>query len=84
MTGIECAKQAASEGAQLLRARKKEPGQYDCKPIFTGSKRGWFVLDSFSASAIVAVWNALNEENRAKFERLHVVSMAKLAFKFVK
>lgn len=84
MTSIEIAKTAAEDGAHLFRPRKNEPGQYDCKPMFTGSHRGWTIMDSFSASAIVAVWNALNETNRAKYENLRPVSMAKLAFKFVK
>lgn len=84
MKSIEIARLAATEGAQLFRPRKDAPKEYDCKPIFTGSKRGWILLDSFSASAIVAVWDALNETNRTTFESLHPVSMAKLAFKFCK
>jgi hypothetical protein len=67
-----------------LRQRKDDPLQYDCKPAFTGNKRGWFYLDSFSASAITQVYDALNEENKAKFAKLRIDKMAGLAFRFVK
>ena len=63
---------------------RHDPLEYDCKPWFTGNKRGWVALDSFSASAIVAVYDALNEENKAKFGQLRIDRMAKVAFKFVK
>jgi hypothetical protein len=84
MTAIECARTVKENGCHLLRQRKGEPLQYDCKPAFTGNKHGWFYLDSFSASAIVAVYDALNETNRVKFERMRIDKMASLAFRFVK
>lgn len=84
MTGIEVARTAAQEGVHVFRSRKEQPGQYDAKPYFCGNKRGWVALDSFSASAIIAVHNALNEANRAKFESLSIQRMATIAFKFVK
>jgi hypothetical protein len=34
---------------------------------------GWIILDLFSASAICAVANAVNETNRARLARLHPV-----------
>lgn len=84
MTGIECAREVVRDGCKLLRERKDAPREYDCKDMFTGKRRGWFYLDTFSASAIVQVYDALNETNRAKYERLSIPSMAKVAFKFVK
>lgn len=90
MTGIDCARRAASDGAQVVRMRSGprpynvSGPEYDCKPYFSGNKRGWVALDSFSASAIVAVWDALSEANRAKFGQLRIDKMAKVAFKFVK
>ena len=85
MTGIEAA-QAVTQQHQchLVRPRKGAPGLYDAKPFGAGSKRGWFYLDAFSASAIVAVWNALNEANRAKFAALSIPKMARVAFKLVR
>ena len=84
MTSIEIARTAATNGAQLFRPRKDSPGEYDCKPMFTGSHRGWVIMDSFSASAIVAVWNGLNETNRERYGKMNPVTMAKVAFKLVK
>lgn len=42
------------------------------------------MVDLFSASAIIAVYDALNTDNRAKFAGLSVHRMASVAFKFVK
>lgn len=84
MTAIEVARTVTEQGCYLVRPRKDDPAQYDAKPYFTGSKRGWFALDSFSASAIVAVYEALNTTNRERFSKLSIPSMAKIAFKFVK
>lgn len=87
MTAIELARKTKEEGVHVFRPRKDQPGQYDAKPYFTGRKSGWVILDSFSASAIVAVHEALNDENKTKFETVgarSIVKMASIAFKFVK
>ena len=83
MTAIQAAQVAATDGCQLFRSRKDAPGEYDVKPYFTGRKSGWVALDSFSASAIVAVWNGLNETNREKYAKLPIQRMAAVAFKLV-
>lgn len=84
MLGIEVAKKVVEEKqAHLFRARAGAPGEYDARPYGAGSKRGWIVLDGFSAGAIVAVYNGLNETNRARFAALELVKMAKVAFKLV-
>jgi hypothetical protein len=83
MTGIEAARLATTEGCQVFRPRKDAPGEYDVKPYFTGRKGGWVALDSFSASAIIAVYDALNETNRTKFASLPIHKMATVAFKLV-
>lgn len=41
-------------------------------------------VDLFSASAIVAVYDKLNEENRKRFLGFHVRKMAIVAFKLLK
>ena len=41
-------------------------------------------MDTFSASAILAVWDAINETNRAKFSALPIAKMARVAFKLIK
>jgi len=42
------------------------------------------MVDLFSASAIVAVYDALNEENRLKFASLPAGKMGLIAFRLVK
>jgi len=42
------------------------------------------MVDLFSASAIVAVYDALKPENQAKFREAPVGLMARIAFKLVK
>lgn len=42
------------------------------------------MVDLFSASAIVAVYDALSEGNRAKFAAMPAPKMAAVAFKLVK
>jgi hypothetical protein len=84
MTAIEAAREALANGAQLVRLRKEQPDtdqyQYDVKPLFTGSHRHWTILDSFSASAIVAVHDRLNPINQAHFASLPLDRMADWAF----
>jgi hypothetical protein len=84
MTAIEIAQKVAAEHQALMfRARKDEPGQYDVKELFQGKKKGWTILDGFTASAIVKVYSALNETNRAKFTTLPLEKMASVAFKLI-
>jgi len=83
MTAIEVAR-AALGGVHVFRSRKGEPGQYDTKPYFTGSRHGWVIIDSFTASAITQVYDGLNEVNREKFAGLGLVTMAHVAFKLIK
>ncbi len=87
MTITEIASVATKDGAQLIRYRKDSvfsgTAQYDCKPMFTGSKRGWTMVDSFTASAILAVSNALNEANRAKFNNLPIDRLVSFCWKHV-
>lgn len=42
------------------------------------------MIDTFSASAITKVYDALNDDNKAKFKALSIGRMATLAFHFVK
>jgi hypothetical protein len=83
MTAIEVARLALANGCHVFRERKNAPGGYDAKPYFQGSRRGWVALDTFSASAIVQVHDALNETNRAKYAAMGVVKMAHVAFKLI-
>ena len=85
MQTIEVCRAVKQSGCHLVRPRKDAPGQYDAKPYADGgNKRGWFYLDSFSASAILTVYEALNEANKAKMESLPIPTAAKVAFKLLK
>jgi hypothetical protein len=81
---IEVAERVTSDGACVFKLR--DDGQYDVRPAGTGYgvKRGWVTLDSFSASAMLTVFKALNEVNQAKFRALHVTKAAGVAFKFIR
>lgn len=82
MTSIQVAEKAKTEGVQLFRLKKGAEG-YDCKPYFTGNRRGWVIIDSFSASAILTVYNSINAEQRARYEKLPLVKMSDLAHRIL-
>jgi len=85
MTIIETARKVTTDkSAQLVREHKKELRRYDVKPLFTGSHRGWFILDLFTASAICAVADAINQENLAKFQELALPKVLKITWSLVK
>lgn len=65
------------DGAGVIAACRK------IKETASYAKVNGVTVDLFSANAIVAVYDALNEANRAKFLALPVTKMAKLAFQFV-
>lgn len=79
--------------AHLIRYRTdsvKECGtaQYDAKPYGTGSKRGWTLIDLTTASAIVAVHDALTKsqkpENLAKFDNIPLGRLVDFCWKHVR
>lgn len=71
----------------LIRPRlpfvKGEPKEYDIKPLFTGNKRGWVVLDLTTANAMNTVYNALSEENQRKWDNIHVVRLVEFTWEHV-
>jgi len=85
MTAIDAARKVVNEKqCVLLRPRREEPLQYDCKDAFTGKKKGWFFLDLFTSSAIVKVHEAINETNQAKLEKLPIQRIASICFQLIK
>ena len=88
MTISAIAHMATQDGPQLIRVRERNAEtkviEYDCKPMFTGSKRGWVMLDSFTASAIVAVHNALNDQQRPKLDTIRLPRLLDFVWKSVK
>jgi hypothetical protein len=58
--------------------------QYDVKDLFNGKTRGWQVFDLFTAGAFCAVYNALNDENKSKFDRVQMPKLLNLVWSNVK
>jgi hypothetical protein len=85
MTALEVAQKVKQDHQALLfRERAKEPGQYDVRDLGDRNPKGWVILDGWSASAIVAVYENLNEKNRATFAALPLIKMAVVAMKLIK
>ncbi len=88
MTISEIVKNSHESGAVLIRYRAnshKETGtaQYDCKPLFTGSKKGWTMLDITTAGAMLAVYNALRPELQAKYDNIPLGRLVDFCWKQV-
>jgi len=85
MTASEIIK---TEGLQLIRPRKIEhitgtPYQYDVKEAFTGSKKGFVYLDQFTKSAMASVYNAMTDDQRAKYDNIHIMRLIDFTWKCV-
>lgn len=85
MRGIDVAAQVVGS-RQCVIFRARPDGEYDVKNIAEqgrnkSKKEGWVILDLFTASAILTVWDALSAENRAKLERMPLQRMADVAWK---
>lgn len=48
-----------------------------------GNKKGWTLLDSFSASSFLKVWNQANDENKDKLDSMDVEKAISIAFKII-
>jgi hypothetical protein len=72
-----------TKSACLIRPRKGVDAEYDVKEAFTGKKRGWALLDLFTASAVTAAADKVGVAERAKMNRMSPSSLTTLAFKFV-
>lgn len=68
---------------EILRKIVAEKQAMKVTETINGKNRK-ILVDGFSASAIVQVYDALNDENKIKFSNLNVSKMAAIAFKFVK
>jgi len=79
-----CSKIVTDKTAMCIRSRKDAPQQYDVKPMFTGNKHGWTLLDLFTASAINSVANAINDINRDKLNSLPPLRAAEICFSLLK
>ena len=77
------------QSALLLRPRKEEhikgqPIQYDTKPLFTGNKRGWVMLDITTNNALQSCYNALKEDkSKAKWDCIPVMKLVDFAWQHI-
>jgi len=66
-----CEKVVSEHTACLIRQRKdSEAGELDYKETFTGKKKGWILLDAFTASTVSKVFNELCEKNQQKLNSM--------------
>jgi hypothetical protein len=85
MTALEVIKEAKENGCQLVRPRKDQPLQYDCKHFAVGGKKkGWIYLDSFTASHVINVYNAVETKYKEKLEKLGLLRLIDLCWKVAK
>ena len=55
MKFLEAAKKVVeTKTALLIRPRRGVDMEFDTKPMFSGKKKGWVLLDLFTASAVEA------------------------------
>lgn len=82
MKGIDVARTVANEGTlyQVRLRPEGPPWEYDVRPGTRGKKKGWVYMDTLSASAIVAVYDALSPKNQEKYEQMDLLRMADVAF----
>lgn len=82
MTALEVIRKAKDEGCQLVRPRKDKPGEYDSKFFGVGGKKkGWIYLDSFTASHVLNVYNAVKDEHKRKLEKLYLLTLIDICWK---
>lgn len=80
MTIYEVAKRTQEHGAQKFRHR--EGIQYDCQDdMWAGHNRKWTLMDSFTGSAIVQIYEALKPDNQLKYISLPVPRLIDVTWK---
>ncbi len=74
----EITKQVVSGSSALMIRPRKDmfekgmPKHYDVKPLFTGSKKGWVIIDLTTANAMNAVYHALSTPMKEKWNTIPV------------
>ena len=86
MNAIECCQIVLdNKTAKLLRVKKdSENFEYDIKDMFSGNNKKWFVLDLFSASAVISVFNAVKPELKEKMKTCSIEKLCHIAFKVMR
>ena len=82
MTIYEIAKRTQEHGAQKFRHR--EGNQYDCQTdMWMGNNRHWVLMDAFTGSAIVQIYESIKPENQVKYMSLPLNKLIDLTWKLV-
>ena len=64
---------------------KGQPIQYDAQPFYkTGNKKGWIILDLFTASMLVQVRAALKAENQSTWDNIPIQKLINLGWSVMK
>lgn len=74
------------QGTRVTRTKDGDEIIAACRSIIANSqyaKINGHMVDLFTASAIVKIYDALNEANQAKLKALPVARMARIAFKML-
>ena len=79
----EMAQKVTTEGQFVMFKYNKKNGSYDVK-FDGGNKRGWTILDSWSAQVYLKVWESCNEDNKKKLDNVSIEKALTFAFKFVR
>lgn len=81
MTIYEIAKQAVDNGS-AQKIRHRGGNQYDCQVgIWQGNNRHWMLLDHFTASAIVQIYEHLKPENQERYINLPLPKLLDVTWK---
>jgi hypothetical protein len=83
MQVIDLARLVTAEKQAYLYKVVETGNYYTAKPYGVGGSKKWKMLDLFSASAIVAIYDNLNSDNRTKFITLPIEKMAKVALQLL-
>lgn len=83
MTIYQIAKRSVDTGtAQKIRHR--EGNQYDCQvSMWTGNNRGWTLLDHYTASAVVQIYENLKPENQEKYINMPLLKLLDITWQLV-
>ena len=85
MTFIKCCQKAKAEGLQIIR-QTGDSGDFESK-TFTDTPpedQGWVYLDAWTASAVCAVYDALDDNHKAMLEKLPYLAAIDVCWKLVK
>lgn len=84
MNIYEIAKKSVTEG-EAQKFRHRRGNQYDCQVgIWTGNNRHWTLLDHFTASAIVGIYENLQPYNQQNYINLPLPKLLDITWKLVK